>query len=117
MAHKAIIAWAAGRRDGGSAALERRDAEETGCRVAFALPHGTLIEGEPAQLAGLRARGHRVKLLPDTDRLRIGAYDIDIMRAPPRIPPALRVPKALEPTWHHHLLQLVAPSEPDWVHA
>jgi Mg-chelatase subunit ChlD len=114
LAQKAVIARR-GARGVEAFALESRDAAGAGLKVERELWQGTLVSGDEKRLAALEKRGYRVKLLPDTNLLRIGAYRIDIGRRGPKVPRALDVPRRAVKTWPHHLVQLVAPAQPEWL--
>ena len=92
-------------------------AEVSGCSVEDQLPQGTLVSGKEENFAELEKQGYRVKLLPDTNILEVGSYRIDIERGAPKTPLKLRVPKKLEKTWPHHLVQLAAPPSEEWIRA
>lgn len=98
-----------------AAALESREAQDLGCNIEHQLPHGTLVSGEEQNFAELEAQGYRVKLLRDTNILRIGDYRIDIKKDPPDIPQALEIPRNLVRRWTHHLLQLIAQPTREWM--
>lgn len=110
---RALISWRGGERTDAAAALERAEAERSGLDVAASLAGGTLVSGERDALETLESRGYRVKLLRDTNVLRMGAHDIDIERGEPEVPSDLDVPDPGD--WPHHLVQLIAPPEPEWV--
>lgn len=117
MSHKALIT----RRGAPSAetarATESAEAESAGCKVEHHLPHGTLVRGKEQDYAKLEKQGYRVKFLPDTNILAVGSYRINVERGAPKVPPNLQVPKALEKTWPHHLVQLAGPPNEEWIRA
>jgi len=76
------------------------------------VPDGTLVAGEPTSLLALEGQGFRVKLLRDTNLLRVGDQTIDIEAATPQI-----AADAADSAWIHHLVQLAAPPTPEWVAA
>lgn len=117
MSNKALITRRGVPRTDVAIAAEGREAEDFGCKVEYFLPHGTLVSGDKKQFESLEAKGYRIKLLPDTNILEVGFYRIDIEKAPPKIPAELQVPKELEKIWQHHLVQLVAPPNEDWIRA
>ena len=81
-------------------------------------PAGVLVRGTDRQFEALEAAGYRVKLLPDTNLLRIGRYTIDVeTKAEPDIPRDLDVSAAELPGWPHHLVQLAGPPLDTWVRA
>lgn len=114
MANKAMITRRGGSRGATTAALESLEAENLGLTVEQRMPHATLVSGDDRQLAALEAQGYRVKMLSDTDILQVGSYQIDIEK-PPKLSPKLKVPKKLEKTWRHHLVQLTSPPAEEWV--
>jgi hypothetical protein len=66
------------RREPEAQALAPADADQLGVRVAAQTDSGTLVEADPDRLAALERQGFRVKLLRDTNLLRIGDHEIDI---------------------------------------
>lgn len=116
MTTKAIITRRGIPRSDDVAATESADAKDLGLTVEQNLPHGTLIRGDEKQYAALEAQGYRVKLLTDTNILEISSYRIDTEAAMPKVPTKLEVPKAMQKTWPHHLVQLAAPPNEDWIH-
>jgi len=115
MSHKALITRRDAPRTEAEAAAESAEAENLGLTVEQNLPHGTLVSGEEKKFTALEKQGFRVKLLPDTNILEVGSYRIDIEKAPPKVPPNLQVPKKLEKTWPHHLIQLAGPPTEEWI--
>ncbi|MBK9760902.1 MAG: S8 family serine peptidase [Flavobacteriales bacterium] len=113
MTNKAIIT----RRDGSAfadnaeagALMERLGVKKKGSHGA-----GMLIEASDKELANLEKAGYRVKLLPETDILRIGNYAIDTDKAAPKVPKELEVPRDLADTCSQHLVQLIAPPTEEW---
>ena len=93
----------------------------------------TSIETEEEPRAALERSGYRVKRLPETDLIRVGAYAVNTGEGPaesgletfepaaeeasadPSVPPDLTVPQDQAATWPHHLVQLIAPPTPEWV--
>ncbi|MHA6785418.1 S8 family serine peptidase [Pseudonocardia saturnea] len=75
---------------------------------------GSLVDADPARIADLERQGFRVKVLRDTNLLRIGDHEIDI-DAPADTTDG--VPPGSRATWPHHLVQLVAPPTEEWVRA
>jgi subtilisin family serine protease len=65
----------------------------------------------------LEGRGYRVKVLPDTELLEVGAYRIDVESGGtfPAVPPELAVPAESAGSWPHHLVQLIAPPRSEWI--
>lgn len=114
---RALISWRADARTDATAELERAEAERSDLRVDAALSNGTLVSGAEDALEGLEARGYRVKRLRDTNLLRIGSHRIDVERGEPEVEGDLDVPDEGAGDWPHHLVQLIAPPEPQWVAA
>ena len=117
MSDKAILS----RRDMSNDATRQRmaeDAREGGFAIERQLPQGTLVRIDDNQRVSLEEQGYRVKVLPDTNLLKIGSYAIDVeaSRTQPDVPENLRVPADLEQIWRHYLVQLAAPPADDWVH-
>ena len=117
MTTKAIITRRGPPQLNAPAAFESTAAAELGVAVEQRLPQGILISGDEEQYAALEAQGYRVKLLTDTNILTIGSYRIDTETAPPEVPAKLDVPKTLQKTWSHYLVQLAAPPSEDWIRA
>ena len=99
-------------------------AREKGLSVEHDLPNGSIInlEGE-GQVEELEASGFRVKVLPDTNLLKIGVYQIDTEVASegegdfapsPPVPGPLEVPAERADDWPHHLVQLAGPPTEEW---
>ena len=81
-------------------------------------PAGMLVRGTDRQFKALEAAGYRVKLLPDTNLLRIGRYTIDVETdAEPDVPRGLDVSEDELAGWPHHLVQLAGPPLDPWVRA
>jgi subtilisin family serine protease len=79
---------------------------------------GLLVRDAESQFAALEAAGFRVKLLPDTNLLRVSDYTIDVETdALPDVPRELDVSAAELPGWPHHLVQLAGPPLDAWVRA
>lgn len=97
-----------------TAALESNEAENLGLTVEQQLPQGILVSGSEEQYTALESLNYRVKLLPDTNFLSVGGYQIDIETSLPKIPDELQVPESLEETWQHHLVQLAVPPTQEW---
>ena len=116
MTNKAIIT----RRDG-SAFADNAEAgalmERLGVKKTRSHGAGMLIEASDKELVALEKAGYRVKLLPETEILRIGNYVIDTDKAAPKVPKELEVPKDLADTWPQHLVQLIAPPTEEWKEA
>jgi hypothetical protein len=117
MATRAIITPRGDTRAEGAGAALRGDAERSRLRVEHALPHGTLVSGDDADLDAMERRGYRVKRLKDTNLLQVGRYRIDVEGAAPPLPTAWRVPASQESAWRHHLVQLAGPPQPEWTQA
>ena len=115
MTTKAIIGRRGILRSDAVTASESDEARKLGLTVEQRLPQGILVQGDEKQYAALEAQGYRLKLLTDTNLLKIGPYRIDTESDPPKVPTELEVPKALQKTWTHHLIQLAAPPTEEWV--
>lgn len=100
-----------------AAAFEASDARDLGVAVETRLPQGILVQGSDEQYSELEARGYRVKILPDTNVLDIGAYRIDTESGPPPVPQRLDVARTQQSAWPHHLVQLSAPPNEEWIRA
>ena len=81
------------------------------------MPAGTLVTGEASQLLALEDQGFRVKLLRDTNILRIGDRTIDIESPAPLADAGAGPAIAGDAGWSHHLVQLAAPPTAEWVEA
>ncbi|HEX2085500.1 MAG TPA: S8 family serine peptidase [Solirubrobacteraceae bacterium] len=118
MADKALITRRAKATDvAGRGEAIRAEVESAGFEVLHDVPEGALIRADRRRLRRLEGLGFRVKVLPDTDVLNVGAFRIDVTKAPPKIPTGLRVPADARESWPHHLLQLAGPPTADWVRA
>lgn len=117
MSDKALITRRGGLHTEAARATDSIEAEGLGLKVEEQLPHATLVSGTEAQYAALEAQGFRVKLLPETNILEVGSYRINIKAGAPNVPANLQVPKTLEKTWRHHLVQLVGPPTEEWSRA
>jgi len=115
MTTKAIITRRGIPRSDAVAASESAEAGNLGLTVEQHLPQGTLVKGDEKQYAALEGQGYRVKLLTDTNILEVGSYRIDTEAALPKVPAKLDVPKTLQKTWPHHLVQLAAPPNEEWI--
>ncbi len=92
--------------------------EATGVVQEADTPAGMLVRGTDSQFEALEAAGFRVKLLPDTNLLRIGRYTIDVETdAEPDVPRDLDLGEDELPGWPHHLVQLAGPPLDTWVRA
>jgi Mg-chelatase subunit ChlD len=114
MSDKALITRRGGLQTEAAIGLESIAAEGLGVTVEGHLPHATLVSGTEKQYAALEAQGFRVKLLTETNILEVGSYRINIETGAPKIPAELQVPKTLEKTWRHHLVQLAGPPTEEW---
>lgn len=115
MKSKAIITKRKVQRSDAVAATESAEASKLGLKVEFHLPQGTLVKGDKKQYAALEGQGYRVKLLTDTNILEVGSYRINTEADLPKVPAKLDVPKTLQKTWPHHLVQLAAPPNEEWI--
>lgn len=111
-------------------------ARESGFAVEQDLSNGSIVNvDDESQIAQLESSGFRVKLLRDTNLLRVGNYQIDTeteteqrvtpaadapaaMEADEALPiaaaPALDVPADESSEWKHHLVQLAGPPNDEW---
>lgn len=100
---------------GGRVASELRVAK---VRVEHTLRNGVITPSVGVRASTLEKKGYRVWVLENTETLSIGKYKIDITKKrPPRIPAVLSIPKTLQQRWTHHLVQMVAPPEIEWIQA
>jgi hypothetical protein len=74
-------------------------------------------ESENHSLSQMEAQGCRVKIIPETNIIQVGAFRVDTESGSEssEIPPELSVPAELAGTWTHHLVQLVAPPTSEWI--
>ncbi len=74
-------------------------------------------EGENSSLNQMEAQGCRVKIMPETNIIQVGAFRVDTESSSEsaEIPPELSVPIDLIETWTHYLVQLVAPPTSEWI--
>jgi hypothetical protein len=117
MANKALVTWRGGARAAVSPAEQAAAARSFGLSVEADTPSGTLVSGSDEQYRSLEAQGFRVKILTDTNLLRIGRYTIDIDIDEPQVPAALDVDAASADRWPHHLVQLAGPPTDEWLQA
>jgi hypothetical protein len=115
MANKALITWRAAARTAGSSAREAAAADAIGLSVESYGSNRTLVSGSEEQYRELEAQGYRVKILTDTNLLRIGRYTIDTEANEPVVPAALEVAADEAADWPHHLVQLAGPPTDEWV--
>lgn len=76
---------------------------------------GGAAEGNP--LAALDAM-YRVKRLPETNIIQVGAYRVDIEGGgaeSEELPQNLTIPEELAASWPHHIVQLIGPPTPEWI--
>ena len=106
MADRAIIT-----ARGAAAGPAAGDVEPAGVTVTGETGGGTLVEGDRSAIDALERQGFRVKLLRDTNLLRIGDQEIDIDAAPTAAPADADPGDAAT----LHLVQLVAPPNDEWV--
>jgi hypothetical protein len=112
LAKKALIT----RRDARAPISAHEVAAAIGLFVEASTPNGTLVSGSDEQYRAMEARGFRVKVLTDSNILRIGQYTIDTATgSEPDVPSALDVPAQKAAHWPHHLVQLVGPPTDEWV--
>ncbi|MCA1591076.1 MAG: S8 family serine peptidase [Acidobacteria bacterium] len=96
-----------------------------GLAVEHDLMGGSVVNLEGRNhIKDLESSGFRVKLLPDTNILNIGNYQIDTEAtsqtedeeaAGPPVPRELDVPATSAREWRHHLVQLAAPPTEEWI--
>jgi subtilisin family serine protease len=92
--------------------------QEMGIETEAETTAGVLVRGTDSQFEALEAAGFRVKLLPDTNLLRIGRYTIDVETGiEPEVARELDVDAAESAGWPHHLVQLAGPPLDPWVRA
>jgi len=100
-------------------------ARAMGVAVEHDLSGGSIINLEnDEQVDALEANGFRVKVLPNTNILNIGNYQIDIEAATAAedettlaspVVPGMEVPTEIASEWTHHLVQLIGPPTEDWI--
>ena len=80
---------------------------------------GAIVTGSSKTLRALAEKDRRVRLLPDTNLIRIYDHVVNIEAADPLegVATRARVPRDLAPGWHHHLVQLDGPPTPAWTAA
>ncbi len=113
----ALVARRGQPRTEAAVAREVADVATAGLTVELRLPFALLVSGPEAALHGLAPLGYRVRLLRDRHRIALNGCEIDIRDGAAAGAADPDVPAALAPTWPHHLVQLVAPPIPEWVHA
>jgi len=89
---------------------------ETTAGAIVQVVEGGEAEGDP--LADLEAQGFRVKRLPETNLIRVGAFSIDVEGGGESEDVAgqeLSIPDELAADWPHHLVQLIGPPTPEWI--
>ena len=114
MAQKAVISRP-GIRGLEAFNVESLEAKAAGLIVERQLSHGTLVRGQEKKLAELEKHGYRVKLLPDTNILQVGSFRINTERGARAVPADVDIPKTASKKWPHHLVQLAAPPQPEWI--
>ncbi|MGH9384431.1 MAG: S8 family serine peptidase [Vicinamibacterales bacterium] len=118
MSNKALITRRPGTAPEPAQAPELPAVQETGVIPEADTSAGMLVRGTDSQFEALEAAGYRVKVLPDTNLLRIGRYTIDVeTNGEPDVPRELDVSEAELPGWPHHLVQLAGPPLDAWVRA
>jgi len=113
MKEKAIITKKGTQSKGASAKSESAVAQDLGLAVETSFEYGTLVSGESESLQELEKQGYRVKVLTDTNLLKIGNYKIDIEEAPSPVSSVRGVETDIN--WTHFLVQLIAPPNELWV--
>jgi len=74
------------------------------------------VSGTLKDLQALEAAGFRVVLLAGLNEIRIGKHRIHILKRK-GASTQLAIPSKQQSTWTHHLIQLVAPANPEWIAA
>lgn len=116
MSSKALITRRSGEQPGQITVSTLRDVEPGELTVEAETPTGVIVRGTERQYETLAAAGFRVKLLPDTNLLRIGRYTIDVETgAVPDVGRELDLAAADASGWPHHLVQLAGPPIEAWV--
>jgi hypothetical protein len=115
MTDKALIKKRGISRSSDAFSLENKTAIKFGFSVEKSSPEGTLISGEKEQFRKLESEGFRVKVLPATNILRVGSYEIDIEKGLTEIAPELQIPEDLKDIWTHYLVQLQEPPTEDLI--
>lgn len=95
--------------------LRPSDLSGSKVKVTHVLPHGLRVSGTLKDLQALEVSGLRVNILPRLNEITIGKHRIDILKPHQRSSAKLDVPKEQRSTWSHHLVQLVAPANPEWI--
>lgn len=98
-----------------SPAMDVATAGSMGLSVDAVTASGTLVRGSEDQFRTLERQGFRVKLLTDTNLLRIGRYTINTDAAAPAVPANLEMAADQTEEWPHHLVQLEGPPTEEWV--
>jgi hypothetical protein len=83
--------------------------------VEHTLSNGVITPSKGIRSSTLEKQGYRIWVLEKTEILSIGRFKIDITKASPRIPTELSVPRSQVHRWRHHLVQMVAPPEAEWM--
>jgi hypothetical protein len=118
MSNKALITLRPGTAPEPARAPELPAVQAMGVVPEADTPAGMLVRGTDSQFEALEAAGFRVKVLPDTNLLRIGRYTIDVETdAEPDVPRELDVSADELSGWPHHLVQLAGPPLDTWVRA
>lgn len=118
MANKALITVRGATRTPLAGAREFDAASLLGMAVEAETSMGTLVRGTEAQYRELETQGFRVKIVTDTNLLRIGRYTIDTeaqAEQEPKVPSSLDVAAADAVDWPHYLIQLAGPPTEEWV--
>src|SRR5262245_18239393 len=118
MSNKALITQRQGTAPETSRAAVLPAMQAMGVVADAATPAGMLVRGTDSQFEQLEAAGYRVKVLPDTNLLRVGRYTIDVETgAEPEVPRELDLGADELSVWPHHLVQLAGPPLDPWVRA
>ena len=115
MTDKALV-----RPSRGAAAIDLDAVADTAAvEIQHVTPGGVIVAGDRDTLDALAASGARVKLLPDTNLIRIydQVIDIEAGNVLEGVPTRGRVPRDMRAVWTHHLVQLDGPPNPEWIAA
>ena len=115
MTDKALV-----RPSRGAAAIDLDAVADTAAvEIQHVTPGGVIVAGTRDTLDALAASGARVKLLPDTNLIRIydQVIDIEAGNVLEGVPTRGRVPRDVRAVWTHHLVQLDGPPNPEWIAA
>jgi len=86
-----------------------------GCTIEKVISNKILLKAGEQVLSHIESIGFRVKLLPNTNILEIGNYQIDINQTLPAIPTELFISDTESSLWTHYLIQLVSLPDVKWI--